>query len=153
MTSSDPGQPRRWSTTAATGAMVVYAWWATGLVPFTGRAYLAVALPSLVLIVAYGLVGGWGGTGSAVAGYYRQRTGEATLADAVPWLVILFAGLTVEAVGLLLGGRSPIVPTLSTTVDHLLVTHVGRFALFAIWLLIGFSAVDRLLTARRVGGR
>jgi hypothetical protein len=104
----------------------LYAWWATGEAPFHLAAYLAVALP-----VVIGLAGSLRGRvleGAAPAPRVRDVAG---------WVVLALGALVLEAVGLALGGRSPRVPTLSTTVDHLLVTHVVRAALFVLWVGAG----------------
>jgi len=56
-----------------------------------------------------------------------------------------------EGIGLLFGGRSPTVPTLSTTVDHLLSVHWGRFVLCGVWLSVGWCPVGSLAARARTG--
>ena len=110
-----------------------YAYWATGLHPFTWIAYLAVGIPVVIcgsVLVVRGSVGA--GTGAGI-GSGRVLTRAA----AIPWLVLALAIAGLEGVGLALGGRSRTVPTLSTVVDHALGWHVSRMVLFCGWLLIG----------------
>jgi hypothetical protein len=40
------------------------------------------------------------------------------------------------------------VPTLSTTLDHLLATHVGRFLLYLWWLWVEYRAIEPLARQR-----
>jgi len=44
----------------AAAVAVAYAWWATGVAPFTVLSYVVVAVPSVALVVAYGAAGGAG---------------------------------------------------------------------------------------------
>lgn len=112
---------------------VTYAWFATGAGAFTAGAYTYVATPSLVALAIF-------------VATERRRSAERSptsrvaralpWANSAPWIAILAAAVVLEAVGLALGGRSTSVPTLSTTVDHVLVTHVARWLLFVAWLAI-----------------
>ena len=117
-----------------------YAYWATGLRPFTGIAYLAVGIPvaicGVVLVVR----------GSAGAGHRAGRI--PTRAAAIPWLVLAAAVASLEGIGLALGGRSRTVPTLSTVVDHALAWHASRMVLFCGWLLIGVVPAARAVARR-----
>ena len=126
-----------------------YAYWATGLRPFTWIAYLAVAIPVVIcgsVLVVRGSVGAGAGAGN--------RDGRVlTRAAAIPWLVLALAIAGLEGVGLVLGGRSRTVPTLSTVVDHALGWHVSRMVLFCGWLLIGVVPAVRGHTSRRAGLR
>ena len=130
-------------------AAAAYAWWATGGAPFTVLSYVAVAVPSVALVVAYGAAGGLTPNRSDVAEYYCRRAGNASTTTTLPWLAILVAAVALESVGLLLGGRSPTVPTLSTAVDHLLSAHWGRFVLFGVWLSVGWFPVGSLAARTR----
>ena len=116
-----------------------YGWWATGVRPFTTAAYLAVAVP--VVVVAG--TGWWSG---------RHRLPAPPpvpgLRGAAPWLALALAGLGLEIAGLALGGRSPRVPTLSTVVDHALAFHATRLVVFAAWVALGLALL-RLRGRRR----
>ncbi len=104
-----------------------YAWYATGLRPFTNSAYKAVfAAPAILL--AFGLL--------SPAGRRTPRH-PLTLRAVAPWVALAAAAGCLEAIGLALGGRSPVVPTLSTVVDHALRWHASRFVLFLGWLKLG----------------
>ena len=106
---------------AIVAAASAYSWWASGLEPFTATCYVAVSLPIALVI---GLV------------IFRPtgRTQPVTVRQALPWLVLVAAGVVLEIAGLALGGRSASVPTLSTVIDHALSSHAVRFVLFLAWL-------------------
>ncbi len=118
---------------------IPYAWWASGLTPFTTRAYVAVAIPVAVVVVASFLH--FPGR-NLPTGFGAER--RITVAGAWPWLALGVAAVALEIAGLALGGRSPAVPTLSTVVDHALRRHAVRFLLFGAWLAIGAVPVLRV---------
>jgi hypothetical protein len=120
--------------------------------PFTTLAYVLIAIPSLAVLITYGVLGGLS-TRNDVARYYQERSRGATLANVTPWTVLLLAAVALEAIGLALGGRSTVVATLSTTADHLLVTHWGRWLLYDLWLAVGAGPLFRLARHRRRGAR
>jgi len=119
----------------------IYAWWASGVPPFTPRAYVAVGLPALVLLAA------------AIIGPTSRRAGaiSATLPGpphrprVFPWAILLVLAISLEGLGLALGGRSQAVPTLSTVIDHALSRHAVRFALFCAWLAVGWAPLLRVI--------
>lgn len=122
---------------------VAYAWWAAGVAPFSTLAYLSIALPAtaeLVLLVA-------GGRFAVRPRERTQREGRpattVSLASCAPWVIVLVLAVALEAWGLALGGRSAAVPTLSTTVDHLLATRVERTVLYVAWLALGAAPLAR----------
>ncbi|MGO8869830.1 MAG: hypothetical protein ACLQPH_00245 [Acidimicrobiales bacterium] len=125
---------------AAFGGAVVlaYAWWATGVPPFTNGAYAAVGIPvlALALLVVVGRPGDHP-PGS------RSAAPTGRVGGSLPWLALALVALSLEAAGLALGGRSTAVPTLSTVVDHALAWHAVRFALFCGWLAAGFGPLVR----------
>ena len=116
---------------------VAYAWWATGVAPFTTLSYVLVAIPSLAMVVSYAVMGALSVHRVDVTQYYRRRAGAVSPSSMTPWLVVLVGVVSLEAAALALGGRSPSVPSLSTTVDHLLVDHWGRCVLYVAWLAVG----------------
>jgi hypothetical protein len=128
---------------------LIYAWWASGVRPFTTLAYVLIALPSLLVVVAYLSLGALSPGRSDVTRYYRERADGITLKNVAPWLVVVALVVALEVVGLALGGRSRDVPTLSTTVDHLLIWHWGRWLLYVAWLSLGVMPIVRLWQFRR----
>lgn len=121
--------------------LVVYAWLATGVKPFTPLAYALIAVPAATCLLAYGVRGGF----TRVAGdRYRAVAATVTLGSLRAWLAIAVVATALEVAGLALGGRSVDVPTLSTAADHLLTTHPGRAILYLAWLAIGISPIVRL---------
>ncbi len=125
------------SAVGAAGVVItaLYAYWATGLEPFTGLAYIAVGVPVVLL------------AGVAVIDPREDgtpRVGGMTLRSVLPWLVLLFVAAGLEGLGLALGGRSTTVPTLSTVIDHALAWHPVRFVLFCGWLAVGAGPVVRM---------
>jgi hypothetical protein len=126
-----------------------YAWWATGVRPFTTLAYVLITLPSLAVLSVYAALGGFSPRRADVAEYYRARSASATWRNVGPWTGLLIAAIVLETIGLALGGRSPTVATLSTTADHLLVAHWGRWLLYDLWLAVGAGPLLRLSTRTR----
>jgi hypothetical protein len=123
---------------------MAYAWRATGIAPFSVLSYLLVAAPVTALLTSYASLGALSPHRDDIERYYRGRAADASLKSVSPWIALLGAAAALEAVALALGGRSRSVPSLSTTVDHLLVTHLGRWLLFLAWLGVGARAVVRL---------
>jgi hypothetical protein len=129
------------------GAVVLiaaYAWFATGVKPFHVLAYVVVGIPIFVVVGLYAVEGTFAEGPASASRYYRERAASVLLSRSTPWLVVLLGAVVLEAVGLLLGGRSSRVPTLSTMVDHLLRTHGLRCALYLLWLAVGLAPLRRL---------
>jgi hypothetical protein len=101
-----------------------YAWWATGIRPFSRPADVAVAIPAALLLLA-----AWRAP--------APRPGPRRLSGALPWIALALVAVGLEAAGLALGGRSRAVPTLSTVADQALTWHVTRWLVFALWLGVG----------------
>ena len=169
-------RPRPLGTTAAAAlglavvvvvvVVVAYAWWATGVQPFTVGAYVAVGIP-IVIVTVLALAPGrswspWPGpqepatapshgtsAGDAPAPGFTPPDSRSGLGEAVPWIIILVAAVGLEGVALALGGRSAIVPTLSTVVDRGLRWHPVRLLLFCGWLSIGGVPTVRALLRLR----
>lgn len=135
--------PVRWFGPTVTMAAAAYAWWATGVAPFTTTAYVAVGIPVAVVALTASLDPR---RDDAMTAPRSPATG--TFSAAVPWAVLGGVALVLELVALSLGGRSHTVPTLSTVVDHALSRHPMRFVLFSAWL-----AVAALPLVRRHPGR
>ncbi len=137
---TDRVQPGVRVTTAVVGTLAVaaYAWWATGLHPFTAGSYVAVGLPvvALVLVVLVTRPDGSDRIGSSAV----AEGPEIGLRTAFPWLLLFTIAIGLEVWGLALGGRSANVPTLSTVVDHAMAWHGVRFVLFCGWLAVGWAA-------------
>ena len=123
---------------------VAYAWWATGVSPFTAASYVLSAVPWAIAIAAYASAGYFTLRRGDVVAYFRYRALGVTRRSTTAWLVVAAAVVSLESVGLALGGRSDRVPTLSAVVDHLLVTHIGRCALFCAWVAVGAWPLIRL---------
>jgi hypothetical protein len=130
--------------------LAAYAWFTAGVKPFTALSYLLVALPSVVFVVAYTWLGGLSRRRTDVAAHHRRQSDGATLTTIAPWIALLSACVLLEIVGLLLGGRSTIVPTLSTSIDHLLATHWERWLLCWTWLLVAALPLRRLRQLREI---
>lgn len=138
------GRRRLWGALLSC-AVIAYAWCATGVHAFSASAYVAVAVPSLVALVSYGVLGGFSTRRTDLARYYRTRARDSSWSSVAPWATIALLAVILESIGLALGGRSSTVPTLSTTLDHLLVDHWGRALLFIAWILVGASPLRRLI--------
>jgi hypothetical protein len=119
--------------------LAVYAYWVTGLRPFTAVCYAAVGVP----IAVAGCILVLDGRGRRCA---QPRIGEAIkLRRVLPWLLIALVATGLEGIGLALGGESASVPTLSTVIDHALAWHLVRMVMFCGWLLIGSVPVIRAI--------
>ncbi|MGO9558560.1 MAG: hypothetical protein ACLPQS_17150 [Acidimicrobiales bacterium] len=103
-------------------AGAAYAWWATGTRSFSGAADIAVGIPVALVALA------------ALPNRDRQAGRRLSLRLAAPWILLALGAVALESIALGLGGRSRAVPSLSTVIDQALAWHVGRFALFALWL-------------------
>jgi hypothetical protein len=110
--------------------------WASGRHPFTFSGYAAVLVPVAVVGVCMLTAG----RGRPAPDGVRARV---SLRQRWFWIVLIGAGLVLEAVALALGGRSPRVPTLSTVADQALRWREMRFALFCCWLALAGPLVRR----------
>jgi hypothetical protein len=129
--------------TALALLLVLYAWWASGVRPFSALGYALIAIDSLAVVI---LLVVWAGLSSREFDVHdgdRIAGTDSSLAHAWPWLALVVLAVALEVVGLALGGRSTTVPTLSTTIDHLLVTHVVRWLLYMAWLAVGATPLVR----------
>lgn len=128
----------RYAASLAATIAVLYSWFATGLAPFTDAAYVALSVPVVTALVLYGALGGFSPRPDGITSYYRACADSTRV---LPWAAIVAVALGLEIAGLALGGRSKDVPTLSTTIDQVLVTHAGRCLLYLWWLWVGFRAI------------
>jgi hypothetical protein len=117
-----------------TAALVAYAWIAAGLRPFTHPEELLVALPVIPVVVL------------------TARRGRAEAAPGVPaapdqagaavWAGLFVALIAWELIALFSSPRSDH-PTMSSVADRIMSVHVGRTAVFAIWLVLGVALALR----------
>jgi len=128
--------------------LAAYAWMTSGQTPFNAISYFVIGIPCVVFVVVYWRMGGL--STARDGSHSRSRSGNATLSTVAPWVGLITAVVILEAVGLLLGGRSASVPTLSTTVDHLLAVRWERCVLCFIWLLVGVFPLHQLRQIRRL---
>jgi hypothetical protein len=135
--------------TIAAAITLAYAWWITGIASFTWLSYTLIAIPCLVAVALYAASGAYSPRRTETAPFYQRGERGPSRVSVVPWLVVFFFAVVLEAVGLAHGGRSKEVATLSTTVDHLLVTHAGRGVLFLAWLAAGATPLWRRWRRRR----
>jgi hypothetical protein len=139
---------RSTATVVAVVLAIVYAWFATGVKPFHAVAYVVLALPILVVVGLYTFMNAFADERSELSHGDRERSLPMSLSRSAPWLLVLIGAIILETVGLILGGRSSRVPTLSTMVDHVLTTHGLRCALFLLWLVVGVAPLRRLSEQR-----
>jgi hypothetical protein len=137
----------------ATSALVMltgYAWLIAGVAPFSALSYVLVAIPCAALVLAGLALGGLSHGRGDVSAYYVRKAGGASIATVAPWIAVLVAAVVLEVVGLALGGRSASVPTLSTTVDHLLDFRWERCLMCLAWLLVGVTPLRGLRDSSHV---
>ena len=121
-----------WRVVAVVAAALVYSWIASGLRPFTHPEAVAVGIP----IVAAGIAT----LRSAL------RTGQTAAPESrrgvLVWRGLLAAFLIWELISYRSAPREDY-PTFSSITDTIMSTHPGRFALFALWLAIGYGIFRR----------
>jgi hypothetical protein len=115
--------------------IAAYCWLAAGLRPFTAPIDAAVALPSaLVAALAWrSSVSGPSVAVGQVAPTWRQ---------AAPWAALVGLLAALELAAYLSSPRRDH-PTLSSVADTVMGTHLGRAALFAGWLGLGWVMFSR----------
>jgi hypothetical protein len=138
-------------TVITTTILAGYAWVTTGVAPFSSSSYVLVAIPSAVIILTYVALGGLSHR-DAVSSHYQRQSRDASLSSVTPWITVLTVAVVLEVIGLSLGGRSPSVPTLSTTVDHLLRFHWERGLFCFAWLAVGLAPLVGLRRSSPSGG-
>jgi hypothetical protein len=121
-----------WRVVAVVAASLVYAWIASGLRPFTHPEAVAVGIP----IIAAGVATLASALRAPVAAGPESRRGV------LVWRGLLAAFLIWELISYRSSPREDY-PTFSSITDTIMSTHPGRFALFAIWLAIGYGIFRR----------
>lgn len=121
-----------WRAVAVVAAALVYAWIASGLRPFTHPEAVAVGIP----IIGAGIATLASALQAPVAAGPESRRGV------LVWRGLLAAFLIWELITYRSSPREDY-PTFSSITDTIMSTHPGRFALFAIWLAIGFGIFRR----------
>ncbi len=134
-----------WTTVIVSIGVSFYAWISTGLKPFSPASYISVVIPVIILATIFVTSAALSPSQIKARDYYRQQAGDFSTKTVLPWVIIFLCGIGLEAIGLVLGGRSVVVPTLSTMIDYLLITHIGRFILFLIWLEVGWMPVNKFI--------
>jgi hypothetical protein len=121
-----------WRAVIVVAAALVYAWIASGLRPFTHPEAIAVGIPIIAAGVAMLLPG--------------RRPGQAAAPESrrgvLVWRGLLAAFLIWELISYRSSPREDF-PTFSSITDSIMSTHPGRFALFALWLAIGYGIFRR----------
>lgn len=111
---------------AGVGAAAAYAWWATGLRPFSAALTVAVM--------------GGGAAAMAAGTAARRRTGAAAAApaatrDVAGW-ALLFGALTLWELAAYLQHPRSEHPTVSSLADGVLDPHPVRAGVFVVWLAV-----------------
>jgi hypothetical protein len=121
-----------WRVVAVVAAALVYSWIASGLRPFTHPEAIAVGIPIIAAGVAMLLPG--------------RRAGHSATPESrrgvLVWRGLLAAFLIWELISYRSSPREDF-PTFSSITDTIMSTHPGRFALFALWLAIGYGIFRR----------
>jgi hypothetical protein len=121
-----------WRVVAVVAAALAYSWVASDLRPFTHPEAVAVGIP----IIAAGIATLASALRAPVAVGPESRRG------ALVWRGLLAAFLIWELISYRSSTREDY-PTFSSITDMIMSTHPGRFALFAIWLAIGYGIFRR----------
>jgi hypothetical protein len=107
---------------------------------------VSLGAPAALIFLVYGALGGFSLAPEGISAYYRARGARTGV---LPWAAVFVVALGLEIAGLALGGHSQDVPTLSTVLDHLLVTHWGRWLLYLWWLWVGARTIAPLVGRRQ----
>jgi hypothetical protein len=105
-----------------------YSWWAAGLLPFSAPIDTAVAIPAGIAVAL-----AWGRSSMG----WRTDKPTLTWRSAAPWLGLIGLLVVLETVNYFSSPRSDH-PTLSSMADSLMGSHLGRAAVFAAWLALGW---------------
>jgi hypothetical protein len=119
-----------WRVVAVVAAALVYSWIASGLRPFTHPEAVAVSIPLVVAGIA--LLRSQRAIRTAPAAHE-----EVTRRGTWVWAALFVALVAWELISFRLSPRVDH-PTLSSISDWVMSIHPGRFAVFAIWLGVGY---------------
>jgi len=114
---------------AGLAAVTGYAWWVTGLRPFSGATTVAVVGAGMVAMAIGLTIRSTGGSTSVLPGY-------------AGW-VVLFAAVAVWQVLAFVQHPRSEHPTLSSLVNSVIDTHPARTAAFVGWLVAGMVLARR----------
>jgi hypothetical protein len=128
-----------WLTIAGGAVVLAYAWVAAGLLPFTRPEELLVALPVIPVVI---LTARRGRAAAEPALGVSSEQGRAGV-----WVALLAALLAWELIALFSSPRSQH-PTMSYLTDRIMSVHVGRTAVFLLWLLVGGALALRPMWRR-----
>ncbi len=121
-----------WRALAVVAAALVYSWIASGLRPFTHPEAVAVGIP----IIAAGIATVRLARHAPDAAVPESRRGV------LVWRGLLAAFLIWELITYRSSPREDY-PTFSSITDAIMSTHPGRFAMFAVWLAVGYGIFRR----------
>jgi hypothetical protein len=129
-----------WVIGAVTACLLAYAWIAAGFLPFTKPEELVVALPVIPVVIL---------TARRGRSAAEPALGRATpqQGGAVVWVGLFVALLVWELIALFSSPRSDH-PTMSYLTDRIMSVHVGRTAVFALWLVLGGALALRPMWRR-----
>jgi TRAP-type C4-dicarboxylate transport system permease large subunit len=116
-------------------AVLTYGWWFTGLEPFSDAATRALLVPVVVLIVGATIYRSRHDSGERDA---ATRAAPRFRAAAVVWSALVVTLVAWELLALRSLPRSDH-PTISSLVEGLAHHHIARLALFALWILLGWT--------------
>jgi hypothetical protein len=119
-----------WRVVAVVAAALVYSWIASGLRPFTHPEAVAVSIPLVVAAIA--LLRSQRAIRTAPAAHE-----EVARRGTWVWAALFVALVAWELISVALTPRVDH-PTLSSMSDWVMSIHPGRFAVFAIWLGVGY---------------
>jgi hypothetical protein len=123
-----------WAVAAVVG--LVYSWIAAGARPFTTPENVMVAIPIAIALVLGARRGGEPAELTVTIPVGEER-------GTIVWVALLAALVGWELVALFSSPREDH-PTLSSVADTIMSVHIGRAAVFALWLAAGAAlALDR----------
>ena len=132
MEATHPAPGVSWRVVAVVAAALAYAWIASGLRPFTHPEAVAVGIPIIVAGIAT----------LRTARRADQSATQESRRGVLVWRGLLAAFLVWELISYRSSPRADY-PTFSSITDTIMSTHPGRFAMFAVWLAVGYGIFRR----------